>query len=369
MSQIYNLTAGAGTSRLAVLFCSLPLFWLVEPALSAMRVSSAGKTATSRLAHLRRKAAPKKAAMTAQENLARDRTTGEGLVNEAIHLRNEWKEESLKAAAEKYRSSIPLFNKAGDKRAEARVLLGWGEILATLGEENQALDRFKRALKLAAASGDVKLQVDILNRLVGSEMIREKADSVSHANQALDLAEKSTYVRGKADALMNLGHIAMYGRDPDKAGDYFNGALELYEGESNPEGQAETLSNLGIAYGDSGKVEKAQEYFARALVFAAQANNPPKEARINLAVGLSLTVKGRWQKALDLYRRTLLQVRQFGDRKLLVTALNGISDLNEAMGELDQALAGFEESLNLSRKIGDPGNRGTGPSLFRSRDR
>jgi len=266
----------------------------------------------------------------------------------------EWSAESLRMALRLYRSAIALFEQTGDKNGQAQALFGEGEVLTILGDQDEALVRHRRALRLVSAISNTRLEVDILNQVTRIEIDKRGRAYELHAQRALALAEQIGYASGVAEALNNLGVIAYVSNDPAKAIDYSNRALSLWSKEGNLAGQAEALTRLGLTYGDSGSVSRAKEFLDRALAAAREAPDRRKEARINLALALVHTARGEWQKALDLYRRTVSLLRQVGDRVTLAVALNGLGDLYEELGEVNQSLANFNEALALSHRMGHP---------------
>lgn len=284
-----------------------------------------------------------------------DRRNGDDLLSDAVRLRSEWKEESLRMALVKYRSAMSSFEEAGNRIGEAKARLGAGEVLATLGEPDEALSQYRRGLQVVSSVSDARLEVDILNRVAEIEFDKGDRACELHAQRSLELAERAAYASGQASALNNLGLIAYGKSDLAKPINYFNRALSLSSTEGNLAGQAEAWTNLGLTYGDSGSVNRAEESFDRALAFARAAGDRRKEARISLAFALVHTARSEWQQALDLYQRTVALLRQFGDRVTLAVALNGLGSLYEELGEVSQSLANFKESLALSHKMGHQG--------------
>jgi len=280
---------------------------------------------------------------------------GEDYLRDAERLRLEWREVSLRLALQKYRFAVAWFREARDNAGEAKALVGAGEVLSILGEQNEALTKYRRALNLPAAAHDMRLEADILNRLAEIEIDKGAPSNEAHAQRALELADRASYNLGQAGALNNLGVIAYTKRDPAKAVDYFNRALALWQSEGDLAGQAESLTNLGLTYGDSGDVNRARECFDKALDLAKAAGHPQKEARVALAIGLVHTVRGEWQRALDQYQRTVLILDQIGDRATLAVALNGLGYLYSELGEASQSLESFKKSLVLSGEMGHRG--------------
>lgn len=294
---------------------------------------------------------------TSRQSAASERPieAGDNYLRDAEHLRSEWREASLGLALQKYRSAIARFRQEHNKTGEAKALLGAGEVLAILGEHDAALIQYRLALELAPSARDLRLEVDILNRLAEVEIDKSTPSADAHAQRALTLANRASYKLGQAGALTNLGVICYMQRDSAKALYYLDRALSLWQSEGDLAGQAEALTNLGYTYGDSGAVKKASECLDKALDLAKTAGHAQKEARVALAIGLVHTLRGEWQKALDQYQRTALILDQIGDRVTQGVALNGLGYLYSELGEPSQALESFKKALAISRRMGHRG--------------
>jgi CHAT domain-containing protein/tetratricopeptide (TPR) repeat protein len=286
---------------------------------------------------------------------ARDLHSGEALLSEAERLRAEWSAESLRRALDLYRSAQVVFKQADEKAGQAKAFLGEGDVLVIFGKERDALAQYRRGLELARLISEIRLQIDILNRITRVEIESHDRAYELHAQRASSLAEHESYELGLAEALNNLAVIAYFSNDPAKAIDYSNRAFSLWSKAGNLAGQAESLTRLGLTYGESGSVSKALEFFERGLTYARASSDRRKEVRLNLAVALVHMSRGEWQKALDVYRGTVLSLRRIGDRPMLAIALNGLGDVYEELGEVSQSLAIFTESLALARQMGRPG--------------
>lgn len=276
-------------------------------------------------------------------------------LNDAERLRSEWKESSFKAAIRKYSSATALFRARGDRTGEAKALLGLGQVLTILGEHSDALNQLNRASRLARASSEAKLQIDILNSL--AEVQIDSLSAPTYAENALDLAEKSNYSSGSARALKSLGVMSFFNGNSDKAVEHLQRSILLWKNEGDPAGHAEALIRLGLTYGDSGNLMKADQCFAEASALAKIAHDPQKEARVALGIGLIHTALGEWQKALDRSQPALVELRQIGDKENLVFALNGLGFQYNLLGKLEESLASFRESAELSRRMGNRGGQ------------
>lgn len=102
------------------------------------------------------------------------------------------------------------------------------------------------------------------------------------------------------------------------------------------------------------------EHFGRA--FLAKAVQPAKRARALLTLGNIAKFRGDPAQADQLYSDGLAILRELGDTRGALVALNNLSALLIERGDLDRALPLIEESLSLKRQAGD--RRGIAVSLI-----
>ena len=102
------------------------------------------------------------------------------------------------------------------------------------------------------------------------------------------------------------------------------------------------------------------EQFGRA--FLAKTDQPAKQARALLTLGNVAKFRGDQAQAGQLYSDGLAILRDLGDTRGALVALNNLSALLIECGDLDRALPLIEESLRLKRQVGD--RRGVAVSLI-----
>jgi predicted ATPase/DNA-binding XRE family transcriptional regulator len=102
------------------------------------------------------------------------------------------------------------------------------------------------------------------------------------------------------------------------------------------------------------------EQFGRA--FFAKTNQPAKRARALLTLGNIAKFRGDLAQADQLYSDGLALLRELGDTRGALVALNNLSAMLIERGDLDRALPLIEESLSLKRQAGD--RRGIAVSLI-----
>ncbi len=104
---------------------------------------------------------------------------------------------------------------------------------------------------------------------------------------------------------------------------------------------------LAITQGDS---ERGVAFAEAAL---AQTQLPNKRARVLLMLGTLAKRRGDLEASLRLYTEGLAILRELGDTKGMVVALNNLSTLLIARGEWAQAITRLDESIALKRALGD----------------
>jgi tetratricopeptide (TPR) repeat protein len=131
------------------------------------------------------------------------------------------------------------------------------------------------------------------------------------------------------------GMLAMWQQHPDTAGDdvvaraYYAAAI------------------LAVTQGDGDRGRS----FAEASL--TRMRDPGKRARVLLMLGNLAKRRGDAEAALGLYTEGLAYLREAGDTKGLVVALNNLSTLHIERGDLELALPLLEESISRKRELGD----------------
>jgi len=105
--------------------------------------------------------------------------------------------------------------------------------------------------------------IEAMNRKSWDSAIVNPQDSLNFAESALALSDKTGYLKGRADALLNRGWAFFYlSRLPD-AYCAFSDAYELYESEENALGICKTLNAFGDYNHSISRIDKAIEYHTK----------------------------------------------------------------------------------------------------------
>jgi CHAT domain-containing protein/Tfp pilus assembly protein PilF len=268
---------------------------------------------------------------------------------EAERLRKEWKEQSLRAAIEKYQQALAYWRTENNIQKQAEILGSIGEVFAVFGQTASALANYEDALRLSRRLNDTSLQIESLNNVCSVlAFLGETKKALTHCNEALRLSRRTGNRAGEAEALNNIGE-ANYFADMNKALKSFEQALLL---RADRRGEAHTLMNIGYVYTDWNDLQQASNYFARAVTIWKQIGDLSGEARTVNALGVLHGKLSEKQKALAEHTRARELFSTIGNRPGELTALTGIGNVYDSMGEKDKALDRYREALNISREVG-----------------
>ncbi len=176
---------------------------------------------------------------------------------------------------------------------------------------------------------------------------------IPDAIEALLASEREAKALGEApsaDFLANFGALFIYAKDWPRAIDYLSRALEIYQADpSRPVHSARTLSNLGVAYNGSGDLAGATRQFEAALRLAREHGLDLGSPLNNLAY--ALREQGRLDEALAMFEETLEVQRAENDAEGAAVAQKNIGETLVRLGHrqraatfLDQAYRAYLEA-------------------------
>ena len=196
----------------------------------------------------------------------------------------------------------------GDREGEATTLNNIGAVYNALGEKQQALDYYQKALPLRQAVGDRA---------------------------------------GQAATLNNIGSVYYDLGEKQQALDYYQKALPLSQAVGDRAGQAATLNNIGSVYYDLGEKQQALDYYQKALPLSQAVGDRAGEAATLNNIGSVYYDLGEKQQALDYYQQALPLRQAVGDRAGEATTLGNMAYLERNRGNLQAALTPMQDSINI----------------------
>ena len=213
--------------------------------------------------------------------------------------------------------------------------------------------------------------------------------SVIIATQALAIAEKIEYEKGKALALKNIGNGYYFQGKNVEALDYWFQSLALYEKLKDETGISNLLNNIASIYSDQGNDIKGMDYALRSLSIAEKLGDKLRIlSALNTVANIYYSKEQTKDKALEYLLRALPLCEELGDieyvgliaenigeiyydkkdnvkaleyyKKAVVAladnqnapyAYNGIGKVYLKQGNLDEALKYHHQALSLAEKL------------------
>ncbi len=238
--------------------------------------------------------------------------------------------------------------------SSSQQLIEQGLEQTKLGEPNQAIATFNRALTIARQNQDKETEATALLGIgLNYGNIGQTKKALDAYNQALPIFKATSNRGGEATVLSNIGEIYRVTGQPKKALEFLSVALPIFKQVRSRPQEASTINSIGAVYNDIGQPQKALEFYNQALLISREVNNPRTEATILSNIGEVYKATGQTQKALEYYNGSLVASRQAGYTSQEATTLNNIAGVYLATGQPQQALDSLNAALPILQKIGD----------------
>jgi predicted ATPase/DNA-binding CsgD family transcriptional regulator len=177
-------------------------------------------------------------------------------------------------------------------------------------------------------------------------------ESLQLGQEALELSRHLGDTKKCAEILNQLG--ISYARHSDyvKALEYFDESAHVAEQIGDIANVCSTINNRGVIYNQMGEYLKARACFEKALAFAKETLDEHTQLLYKGNVATTWVHEDK-VCALALLEETVKLAKQLGSQNVLATSLKSISGLHFQAGNLCEAQATAEESLNVRKLYGD----------------
>jgi CHAT domain-containing protein len=262
-------------------------------------------------------------------------------------------------AAELAGRALSLSQQAGDNVRASTAMVYLGAALAYQGRLAEALEVAQRNVTLAREIGDKKVLEQAFNTIAGvlGESGRYE-ESVSYLYQCLDIARQIGDATMQYMSLLNVGEAYVRSGDPDKAEGPLHESLLLARGlkssdtTSNPSKKGTEMALLNL-----GAMEAARQHYRVALNYYEQVHASRPESPLWVITALAGMADaheqlGEFQKAIDLLHEAipLSEKAASGLQYARLTSHLGVNQ--EALGQLEDGLASQNRALALVHQTG-----------------
>ncbi|NJC71651.1 diguanylate cyclase [Planosporangium thailandense] len=219
-------------------------------------------------------------------------------------------------------------------RVRARHLSMLAISLHGNGSPDEARQRFREALDVATAAGELKLSLQVLNNMAYTEYQAGNATDASALIPEMRAFETRYGVPLRPHYLDTIARIEMmHGRYAEAEATLrpvVNGSTEHLPTKGNP--LAECLLTVAEAQRLSGDVDRAQQTLDRAVAVCDEYGLMSSRARVREQQAQLYAATGRYREAYEEYRRfhTEIEALQAAQREARARALQAVFETEEA---------------------------------------
>lgn len=245
----------------------------------------------------------------------------------------------------------------GDRRAEARALLGLGAARRALDEYASALAVHDEGLRIARELGDTDVLKHALNRQgTLRDALGQRAEAVESYTAALDLLGAEADQPLRAQVLSNLGSsLSSIGRKA-RAIEALDEALALRRKSGPSDVLGQVLLQLGRVHASLGDPDRALALYREALAVVRAIGHRKREADALNNVGTALAYRDELGEALSSYAQALPIYRELEDVHGQASVLNNAGWAHDRRGDFATARSSFEQAVALFRQVGARAN-------------
>lgn len=263
-------------------------------------------------------------------------------------------------AAELARQARDLSQKLGDKTSEATAMVYLGAAISYQGKVNEALDVAQQALVVARDSGDKKTIEQALNNLGGmTGGMGRFEESIGYFYTCFDLARQINDPVMQYMSLLNVGEAYAVSGEPERAEGPLQQALtlagQLDHGDAKSKAKSKKGREMALSYLADNEMTRGRYSDALRYYEAVNVSQPQTPLwAISALEGMATASQrlGRPQEAIPLFEQALALAEKSPGTFQIPDIVSNLGVSQEAVGQLDAALASQERSLEMVHTAG-----------------
>lgn len=261
----------------------------------------------------------------------------------------------LRANADDWRrthvAALAAAEAADDRRGQARVLRGLGQLDIYGDQYRSATQKFQRSLTLFQEVGDIGGAAAAVSGLGATyHYNHDDIRALEFYQQALTLYEEAGDAHGVAYALGAIGLVRM-GSGPATARHWLEQARREAGAVGDHNRSAQIFIKLGLLMERQGQPDRAVGFHQDAMTIFTGVGNELGLANTKLHLGRLAAARNAPGAAIALLEDTLATYRTIGDRRSEVDALTLLSELNEFEHRPGPAWRYRQRAAQLSRTL------------------
>lgn len=248
-----------------------------------------------------------------------------------------------------YNKALKLAQESGNVRIQARILSEMFSLYLRIGEIYESVQCMNEALKLA--KDDSKIQGSIFNSLgisyMGSNRYRE---ALENFRKALKIAKETNNLKDEIISMNNVAGVYKQVGKYDQALKYHQQTLELVKKTDNLYIEIALLNSMGEIYRIQKDFDKAAAYYKESLALSEKTGGKRTHyATLKLMADLYY-VRGEKEKALELYKKIRDFYREMNDEENGTGILLKLANFYVNEKKFDEALKYADELEKTAEK-------------------
>ena len=200
---------------------------------------------------------------------------------------------------------------------------------------------------------DSREDIDARNREAWDIMLADPQAGLIVARECLGRSQACDYVKGQAEAELNIGWCELYLSRMGEALRHFERARAAFEECADPLGLMKTYNATGVAHQDLGRFDVAMDFYAKSLDEARRHGNALREAVTLNNIGEICLERGDVKEGLDYFLRAYETVMVGDDRELIANVLINLGKGFHRMENWVLAWDFAEKALDVTRASGN----------------
>ncbi|MCL1466832.1 CHAT domain-containing protein [Argonema galeatum] len=275
---------------------------------------------------------------------------------EKLYIRaNSSQPKRYKQALKVYRETVRTVQKIWKRknpRRKVKTLNDMGMVCQKIGQYEQALGYYQRALEIAQESEDRTSVAETFNNIgVFYQKLGQYQQALEFYQQALTLQLEIGDRNGEASTLNNIGVAYESIGDYQQTLEYYRQALAILPDFSVRKKKDVMLNNIGAVYQKLGQHERALGFYQQALLIRQENGQGTEKGTFYNNIGVVQQELEQHHQALQSYQQALVIEQEIGDRAGEGTALNNIGEIYRIWEQYEKALEYYRQSLAIQQEI------------------
>jgi len=231
-----------------------------------------------------------------------------------------------------------------------RVLLLFISILIVnkTNAQNTKIDSLEKILKAHQVDDTVK--VNLLNKIAYGFYNKDVTKMRSYATQAVELADKLKFLKGKIESNRLIG-ISYSKTDKPLSVEYLQKALKIAQEIKHVDGIAKCLNTLGIYYKAQGENGKAIECYQKGIKMYEDLGDKLKVANWLQSLSMIFRAIGNYDDAIDGFHKALKLFEELDETSEVANCLNSLGIIYAYQGNYPLALESFQKYLKIKEEL------------------